>query len=148
MDDINKLDTWLATLMSNVEPEGRKRMMRDLVQQLRRTQQKNIKLQRNPDGSGYTPRRVTAHSKKGRIKRQMFTRLRTTKYLRVSSSVNTASVQFVSSVQRIARIHHYGLRDNVSRRGPTVRYAERRLLGINVTLEQNIQLILCDYLIR
>lgn len=148
MDEINKLDTWLTTLMSNVEPEGRKRMMRDLAQQLRRTQQKNIKLQRNPDGSGYTPRRVTARSKKGRIKRQMFTRLRTTKYLRVSSSVNNASVQFVSSVQCIARIHHYGLRDNVSRRGPKVRYSERRLLGINNEIVEVTKNILIKSLVK
>lgn len=65
----------------------------------------------------------------------MFSRLRTTKYLRASSSVNAASVQFVSSVQRIARIHHFGLRDKVSRRGPKVRYAERRSFGINDELE-------------
>lgn len=32
---------------------------------------------------------------------------------------------------RIARVHHYGLRDRVSRKGGEVRYAERRLLGVN-----------------
>lgn len=144
---MNKLDTWLTTLMSNVEPEERKRMMRVLAQQLRRTQQKNIKPQRNPDGSGYTPRRVTARSKKCRIKRQMCTRLRTTKYLRVFSSVNTASVQFVSSVQHIARIHHYGLRDNVSRRGPKVRYAERRLLGVNEEIRTSVGELLYQWII-
>ncbi|WP_348236521.1 phage virion morphogenesis protein, partial [Salmonella enterica] len=38
-------------------------------------------------------------------------------------------------VQRIARLHHYGLRDRVSRRGPEVRYAERRHLGVNDEVE-------------
>ncbi|EGY0908048.1 phage virion morphogenesis protein, partial [Salmonella enterica subsp. enterica serovar Newport] len=38
-------------------------------------------------------------------------------------------------VQRIARVHHYGLRDRVSRKGPEVRYAERRLLGVNDEVE-------------
>ncbi|STP21017.1 phage tail protein [Escherichia coli] len=88
-------------------------------------------MQRNPDGSSYEPRRVTARSKKGRIKRQMFAKLRTTKYLKTAASADSASVQFEGKVQRIARVHHYGLRDRVSRKGPEVRYAERRLLGLN-----------------
>ncbi|STI81049.1 phage tail protein [Escherichia coli] len=91
--------------------------------------------QLNPDGSSYEPRRVTARSKKGRIKRQMFTKLRTTKYLKTAASEDSASVQFEGKVQRIARVHHYGLRDRVSRKGPEVRYAERRLLGVNDDVE-------------
>ncbi len=109
--------------------------MRQLAQELRRTQQQNIRMQRNPDGSSYEPRRVTARSKKGRIKRQMFTKLRTTKYLKTAASADSASVQFEGKVQRIARVHHYGLRDRVSRKGPEVRYAERRLLGVNDDVE-------------
>lgn len=61
----------------------------------------------------------------------MFSKLRTARFLRVSSSVNSASVAFEGRVQRIARVHHYGLRDRVSRKGPEVRYAARRLLGVN-----------------
>lgn len=131
MDNLHKVDEWLAALLANLEPAARNRMMRQLAQELRRTQQQNIRLQRNPDGSGYEPRRVTARSKKGRIKRQMFSKLRTTKYLKTAASADSASVQFDGKVQRIARIHHYGLRDRVSRRGPEVRYAQRQLLGVN-----------------
>lgn len=65
----------------------------------------------------------------------MFAKLRTTKYLKTSASADSASVQFAGQVQRIARVHHYGLRDRVSRKGPEVRYVERRLLGINKTVE-------------
>nr|WP_208298109.1 phage virion morphogenesis protein [Enterobacter sp. 725m/11] len=133
---MQKVDAWLEALLANIEPSARKKMMRDLAQQLRRTQQNNIRLQRNPDGSAYEARKVTARSKKGRIKRkQMFSKLRTARFLRVSSSVNSASVAFEGRVQRIARVHHYGLRDRVSRKGPEVRYAERRLLGVNDEVE-------------
>ncbi|SUG95944.1 phage virion morphogenesis protein [Salmonella enterica subsp. enterica] len=135
MDELQKVDDWLTALLANLEPAARSRMMRQLAQQLRRTQQQNIRLQRNPDGSGYEPRRVTARSKKGRIKRQMFAKLRTTKYLKTTASADSASVQFDGKVQRIARVHHYGLRDRVSRKGPEVRYAERRLLGVNEEVE-------------
>ncbi|HEM6631713.1 TPA: phage virion morphogenesis protein [Citrobacter farmeri] len=131
MDNLHKVDEWLAALLANLEPAARNHMMRQLAQELRRTQQQNIRLQRNPDGSGYEPRRVTARSKKGRIKHQMFAKLRTTKYLKTAASADSASVQFEGRVQRIARVHHYGLRDRVGRRGPEIRYVERRLLGVN-----------------
>lgn len=135
MDELQKVDDWLAALLANLDPAVRKRMMRELAQQLRRAQQNNIRLQRNPDGTGYEPRRVTARTKKGRIKRQMFAKLRTTKYLKTAAAADSASVQFDGQVQRIARVHHYGLRDRVSRKGPEVRYAERRLLGVNDEVE-------------
>jgi len=146
VDELQKVDAWLTALLANLEPAARKRMMRELAQQLRRNQQNNIRLQRNPDGTGYEPRRVTARTKKGRIKRQMFAKLRTTKYLKTAASTDSASVEFAGQVQRIARVHHYGLRDRVSRRGPEVRYAERRLLGVNDKIRSSIDEILLHWI--
>ncbi|MES0267926.1 phage virion morphogenesis protein [Citrobacter sedlakii] len=131
MDDLHRVDGWLEALLANLEPAARNRMMRQLAQELRRSQQQNIRLQRNPDGTAFEPRRVTARSKKGRIKRQMFAKLRTTKYLKTAATADSASVQFDGKVQRIARVHHYGLRDRVRSNGPLVRYDKRRLLGVN-----------------
>lgn len=135
MGDLQRVDDWLAALLANLEPAARSRMMRQLAQELRRNQQQSIRLQRNPDGSGYEPRKVTARTKKGRIKRQMFAKLRTAKYLKTAASTDSASVQFDGSVQRIARVHHYGLRDRVNHKGPEVRYSQRRLLGVNDEVE-------------
>jgi phage virion morphogenesis protein len=135
VDDLQRVDDWLAALLANLEPAARNRMMRQLAQELRRSQQQNIRLQRNPDGTAFEPRRVTARSKKGRIKRQMFAKLRTTKYLKTAATADSASVQFDGKVQRIARVHHYGLRDRVRRNGPEARYPARRLLGVNDELE-------------
>lgn len=143
MDNLHKVDEWLTALLANLEPAARQRMMRELAQELRRNQQNNIRLQRNPDGSGYEPRKVTARTKKGRIKRQMFSKLRTAKYLKTAASSDSASVQFSGEVQHIARVHHYGLRDRVSRRGPKVRYTERRLLGMN----EEVALIISNILL-
>ncbi|NTZ40245.1 phage virion morphogenesis protein [Enterobacter sp. JMULE2] len=148
MDDLQRVDDWLAALLANLEPAARNRMMRQLAQELRRSQQQNIRLQRNPDGTTFEPRRVTARSKKGRIKRQMFAKLRTTKYLKTSATADSASVQFDGKVQRIARVHHYGLRDRVSRNGLKVRYPERRLLGYNFESERLITDIIFDWLNR
>jgi phage virion morphogenesis protein len=146
VDELQKMDAWLTALLANLEPAARKRMMRELAQQLRRNQQNNIRLQRNPDGTGYEPRRVTARTKKGRIKRQMFTKLRTTKYLKTAATGDSASVEFAGQVQRIARVHHYGLRDRVSRNGPEVRYAERRLLGVSEEVEKLTRNVLLIWL--
>lgn len=135
MDDLQRVDDWLAALLANLEPAARNRMMRQLAQELRRSQQQNIRLQRNPDGTTFEARRVTARSKKGRIKRQMFAKLRTTKYLKTAATADSASVQFDGKVQRIARVHHYGLRDRVRRNGPEARYPARHLLGVNDEVE-------------
>lgn len=135
MAELQEVEAWLDALLAGLEPAARKRMMRELAQQLRCSQQKNIRMQRNPDGTAYEPRRVTARTKQGRIRRQMFAKLRTTKYLKAVASQDSASVEFESRVQRIARVHHYGLRDRVSKKGTEVRYAQRRLLGINDEVE-------------
>ncbi|MWK23008.1 phage virion morphogenesis protein, partial [Escherichia coli] len=58
MAELQKVDDWLSALLANLEPASRSRMMRQLAQELRRTQQQNIRMQRNPDGSSYEPRRV------------------------------------------------------------------------------------------
>jgi phage virion morphogenesis protein len=129
--ELQEVDAWLDALLAGLEPAVRKRMMRELAQQLRRSQQKNIRMQRNPDGTAYEPRRVTARTKTGRIRRQMFAKLRTTKYLKAVASPDSASVEFERRVQHIARVHHYGLRDRVSQKGPAIIYPHRRLLGTN-----------------
>ncbi|MEP8463978.1 phage virion morphogenesis protein [Enterobacter hormaechei] len=146
MDNLHKVDEWLAALLANLEPAARQRMMRELAQELRLNQQHNIRLQRNPDGSGYEPRKVTARTKKGRIKRQMFSKLRTAKYLKTAASADSASVQFAGQVQRIARVHHYGLRDRAIKNGLLIQYSKRRLLGINSALRTEIRHLLIQYL--
>ncbi|MFQ7458327.1 MAG: phage virion morphogenesis protein, partial [Klebsiella michiganensis] len=55
----------------------------------------------------------------------------TAKHLKTAAIADSASVQFDGKVQRIARVHHYGLRDRVRSNGPLVRYEKRMLLGVN-----------------
>jgi len=131
MAELHEVDAWLAALLSQLEPAARKKMLREVAHDVRRIQQANITAQRSPDGTAWEPRRVSARSKKGRIRRGMFAKLKTAKYLKAQAGADAAEVAFVPSVQKLARVHHYGLRDRVSRRGPMVKYAERPLLGIN-----------------
>jgi len=133
--ELHEVDAWLAALLSQLEPAARKKMLREVARDVRRIQQANITAQLSPDGTAWEPRRVSARSKKGRIRRGMFAKLKTAKYLKAQAGADAAEVAFVPGVQKLARVHHYGLRDRVSRRGPIVKYAERKLLGIHEETE-------------
>jgi len=148
MAELHEVDAWLAALLAQLEPAARKKMLREVARDVRRIQQANITAQRSPDGTAWEPRRVSARSKKGRIRRGMFAKLKTAKYLKVQANADTAEVAFVPGVQKLARVHHYGLRDRVSRRGPMVKYAERPLLGVNGTTEDIVEKILISWLIK
>lgn len=121
-------------------------MLREVVREVHRIQQANITAQRSPDGTAWDPRRVSARSKKGRIRRGMFAKLKTAKYLKAQSNADSAEVAFIPGVQKLARVHHYGLRDRVSRRGTEVKYPERKLLGLNETTNCSVTDVLLKWL--
>lgn len=148
MDNLHEVDAWLDALLVKLEPAERKKMLREVARDVRRIQQANMTAQRAPDGSAWEPRRVSARTKPGRIKRKMFTKLKTAKYLKTKATGDSAEVAFVPSVQRLARVHHYGLRDRVSKRGITVKYAERPLLGVNSELETTVRETMLRWLVK
>lgn len=128
MADLNRLETWATPLLEKLEPAERKRLARKVATELRRSQRQRIADQRNPDGSAYAPRR--AEAKAGRIRRRgMFTKLRTTKFLKQKYNANSVSAGFFGNIATIARVHQYGLRDRVARNGPDVKYEQRELVG-------------------
>lgn len=132
MSGLQLFDDRLSALINNLSPAARKEMARTIAKKLRASQQQNIKSQRAPDGTPFKPRRAeAARSKKGRVKREMFAKLRTAKYMKTQANPNEAVVEFAGNVQRMARVHHYGLSDQPCRRGKKVVYESRPLLGIN-----------------
>jgi len=138
MAELHEVDAWLDSLLAQLEPSGRKRMLREVAHDVRRIQQANITAQRAPDGTAWEPRRATARTKPGRIRRKMFAKLKTTKYLKAQASADQAEIAFAPAVQKLARVHHYGLRDRVNRRGTMVKYAKRPLLGVNGEVETTV----------
>lgn len=146
MDNLHEVDAWLDALLAKLEPAERKKMLREVARDVRRIQQGNMTAQRAPDGSAWEPRRVSARTKPGRIKRKMFVKLKTAKYLKTKVTGDSAEVAFVPAVQRLARVHHYGLRDRVSKRGIWVKYAERKLLGFGSNTEISAREILTRWL--
>nr|WP_256732846.1 phage virion morphogenesis protein [Pseudomonas sp. P7548] len=126
------LETWAAVLLDRLEPGERSKLARSIGQELRRSQQKRVMAQENPDGSKYAPRKHRdLRGKQGRIKRKlaMFKKLRTASYLKVRGDSNNVTVGFTGRIARIARVHQYGLKDRAERGAPDVRYEQREILG-------------------
>lgn len=147
MSDLRLVNDRLSALINSLSPSARKEMARNIAKKLRASQQQNIRRQQAPDGTPFKPRKEQpVRGKKGRIKREMFAKLRTAKYMKAQGLSDEAVIEFTGRVQRMARVHHYGLRDRPSRNGKEVRYEARLLLGINEndlqTIEQEIIKIL------
>lgn len=134
MSGLQLVNDRLEALISSLSAPERKEMARAIAKKLRASQQQNIKRQQAPDGTPFKPRKTQpVRSKKGRIKREMFAKLRTAKYMKMQASPNEAVIEFAGNVQRMARVHHYGLRDRPSRKGKEVQYEARPLMGVSET---------------
>ncbi|MBW5810920.1 phage virion morphogenesis protein [Yersinia kristensenii] len=132
MNEFKPFEDKLAGLIAALSPASRRSMTVEIAKKLRQRQQQRIKSQKSPDGTPYAPRkRQPIKAKKGRIKREMFTKLRTNRFMKAKGDDNAAVVEFTSKVQRIARVHHYGLKDKPGRNSIAVEYPERKLLGFN-----------------
>lgn len=145
MAELHDVEAWLGALLSQLEPAARTEMLREVARDVRRIQQNNITMQRSPDGTAWEPRRVTARTKPGRIRRKMFAKLKTAKYLKANANAHMAEITFVQHVQNLARVHHYGLRDRVNRGRKTIKYSERKLLGVNKEVKEKIFDILINF---
>ena len=148
MNGLEAFDARLNALIGNLSPAVRKEMARNIAKRLRTTQQQNIKRQQAPDGTAFKPRKAPARKKTGRIKREMFAKLRTAKYMKAKGTADDAVVEFTGNVQRMARVHHYGLRDRPARGGEEVQYEARQLLGINNAELQIIENVIINSIAR
>lgn len=143
MSEFKPFDDRLAGLIGALSPVGRRKLAAQISKELRRSQQQRIKQQKAPDGTPYQARkRQPLRAKKGRIKRAMFQKLRTSRYMKASGRNDAAVVEFTGKVQRIARIHQLGLEDRPKPHVQAVQYPERQLLGFNKS-----ELLLIDGLI-
>ncbi|WP_322978983.1 phage virion morphogenesis protein [Pseudomonas sp. C11] len=146
-DNLAALEDWAGALLAKLSPAERRKLTTRIGRDLRRNQQQRIATQRNPDGTPYAPRKAKAlRSKQGRIKRQMFTRLRQAKNLRLQSTADSIAIAFTGRIARIAKVHQRGLRDRPGRGQAEVQYAKRELLGFNHAAIELIRDSLLDHL--
>ncbi len=132
------LSTHLQPLVDRLSVGERAKLSRKIGRDLRKSQMSRITGQKNPDGSGYTPRRKRLRDQKGKIKRKMFTKIKNTTNLKVLSNADAIAIGFVGRIARIARIHQDGLKDRAERGAPSVVYPKRELLGFT---DQEIKVI-------
>lgn len=138
MSDFRPFEEKLKGLLDAMSPAARRRLAVDIAKRLRQSQQQRIKSQKAPDGTAYAPRKPQRiREKKGRVKREMFAKLRTARYMKATGNDSAAVVEFTGKVQRIARVHQYGLKDKTKKNGPEISYPKRTLLGFS-TDDKNI----------
>ncbi|WP_413528125.1 phage virion morphogenesis protein [Rahnella inusitata] len=149
MNELKPFDDKLSGLLESLSPAGRRKMASDIAKKLRASQQQRIKRQKAPDGTPYTSRkRQPIKAKKGRVKREMFAKLRTARYLKAKGSGDAATLEFVGKVQRIARIHQEGLKDRPNRHSQPVKYEARLLLGFSAADRQIVEDVILSQLIE
>lgn len=147
MNEFDEFQNRLGHLIGNLSPSAVRQLAASAAKRLRTSQQQNIKRQQSPDGTPFKPRKEQPlRGKRGRIKREMFAKLRTAKYLKAKGVNGDAVVEFAGSVQRLARVHHYGLRDRPSRGAKAVTYEARPLIGISDADRQAIEDEITRYL--
>lgn len=135
-DNLHALEAWAGALLAKLQPAQRRAINHQVAIDLRRSQAQRIKAQQGPDGAAYPPRkkRKELKVKKGRIKRQkaaMFTKIRTTKFLKIKATGDHIEVGFLGRVARMARVHQFGEEERISRGGATYKYPLRPLLGFS-----------------
>ena len=147
MSELTALQERLAGLIASLSPAARRQMAAEVAKKLRTSQQQRIKRQQAPDGTPYAARkRQPVRSKKGRIKREMFAKLRTSRFMKAKGSDSAAVVEFTGKVQRMARVHQYGLKDRPNRNTRDVQYEARPLLGASHEENNNILNIIISHL--
>lgn len=147
-DDIfTPFDNRIAALIATLSPAGRRRLSAEIARTLRQQQQQRIKFQRAPDGTPYEARKPQAiRGKKGRVKREMFAKLRTGRYMKAIGNDSEAAVEFTGKVQRIARVHQYGLKDKPGPGGKPVLYPHRPLLGFSASDQKTVEEAIINHL--
>ncbi|AUM04010.1 phage virion morphogenesis protein [Enterobacter sp. Crenshaw] len=147
MSEFKPFDDRLNGLIAALSPASRRKLAGEIAKELRKSQQQRIKLQKAPDGSPYQARkRQPLRAKNGRIKRAMFQKLRTSRYMKATGRENSAVVEFTGKVQRIARVHQYGLKDRPNAHTKDVQYAERRLIGLSQNDRQLMERLIVEYI--
>lgn len=156
MDDLSAIEDWAGTLLSQLSPAERRKVAVDVGRELRRSQQKRIAQQRNPDGEPYEPRKrrlflrdARLRQKEGRIKRRaMFAKLRTASYLKIEADSDGIAIGFAGRAARVARVHQEGQTSVVTRGGKSYKYPVRQLLGFTAADREMIRDKLLEQLAR
>lgn len=143
-DDLTQLNDWITPLLNKFNAAERRKLMVTVARELRRRNQTRIRKQFAPDGTPFAPRLRSKHKQIRRA--AMFNKLAQAKYMRTQSSPDMAAVTWLGRTAKIAQVHHFGLRDRVSKNGPIHNYTKRELLGFDSADHTEVIDIIISYL--
>ncbi|EQC1828169.1 phage virion morphogenesis protein [Escherichia coli] len=137
-------------LIESLSPSGRRRLSAELAKRLRQSQQRRVMAHKAPDGTPYAPRQQqSARKKTGRVKRKMFAKLITSRFLHIRASPEQASMEFYGGKSpKIASVHQFGLSEENRKDGKKIDYPARPLLGFTSEDVQMIEEIILAHLDR
>lgn len=140
-EDIMQLEGWLQPLLDRLSDAERRKLALDIARELRRENAANIRAQHGPNGEAWAPRKNALRDQRGRLRKtqNMFTKMAGAKHLRAQVEGGDAVVGFAGRTERIARVHHFGLRDSVKPGGAKYDYPARPLLGISEEFAKRLQ---------
>lgn len=126
MLDINIRDVehWAESYLQRLNPSERRKFLRQLLTLLRQRNQQRMKQQVEPDGTAWAARKNKDNNK------ALFKRMRLAKRFKTRFTADYGAVGFKGNTARIARIHHYGLRERF-KNGAVADYEARQLLGFS-----------------
>lgn len=154
MNELSAVEAWAGSLLARLSPAARRKATRDIARELRRSQQARIAEQKNPDGTGYEPRKIRSGRKKVRDKRgriartAMFTRLRTARWIAIETSDRELAVGFTGRVARLARVHHFGEKSTIAPGRSEHQYPARALLSLTDIERDMIREHLLKHILR
>lgn len=123
-ESLGEIEDWVKDTIDSLSPQNRSKALRRIGIYLRKSTQNRISRQVGPDGEKWAARRNGKRQK-------MMKGLRLGRNLKVRSSSEHVSLGWSGRTGGIARVHHYGLRDRVSKKGVRVKYEARGLLGLS-----------------
>ncbi len=146
LEDFAPLNTAIDDLTARLQPGERRKLAGKLGTRLRTANAKRIKANVTPDGAAMAPRRSQPAPKAGKPRSTSLrpTSLRAEKaalmfrsagkpqFLRRQASPDGIEVGFVGAMARIMRVHHFGLRDTITRNPESraVTYDARPVIGL------------------
>jgi phage virion morphogenesis protein len=121
----------LAGALAALSPAERAKMFRAVARDMAKANRARMTKQVGPDGERWAPRK---RDRNGRVREaaKMMVGLRAARRLAAKGTAQGAEAGWTGRMGHLARVHHLGEADRVTRGGPVVTYDARPLLGWSV----------------
>lgn len=142
-DDLDRLADWVVPLLQQLQPAQRRLLAREIARALRDDNAQRMRAQVGPDGVPWTPRKAQpasrSRARRGQLRGPMFAKMRLARNFKLRATDAEAAAFFAGMAERIARVHHFGLRDRVKPGGPMYQYPARPLLAITPEFAERVR---------